>query len=104
MEAKHSPLPWEARPSSNKGNGTAWRDIVSTGAAFAPCYVGEAIDANAELIVRAVNSHAELVAALRETKVWMEDCMMDRGVKGLPSRTAYDRVVAALAKAEGGAA
>jgi len=97
MEAKHSPLPWEARPSSNKGNGTAWRDIVSTGAAFAPCYVGEAIDANAELIVRAVNSHAELVAALRHVLAIYE------GPQPMRHDT-LDMIRAALAKAEGGAA
>lgn len=43
----------------------------------------------------------ELLAALKATQSWMEDCLCDRQHKGLPARTAYDAVCAAIAKAEG---
>jgi hypothetical protein len=50
MTNKHTPGPWKAVPSSNKGNGSGWRDIVSMGGAFTPSYVGEALDQDAALI------------------------------------------------------
>jgi hypothetical protein len=62
----HTQTPWTVAPTSNKMNGSAWRDIVSTGGEFSPAYVGEAIDRDAELIVRAVNSHAAMLAALED--------------------------------------
>lgn len=43
----------------------------------------------------------ELLAALTSVKSWMEDCLMDIGVPGLPSRVQYDAVCAAIAKAKG---
>jgi hypothetical protein len=52
-ETKHTPGPWVVVPSSNLGNGTAWRDIVSTGTPFAPSYVGEAQAQDAELMAAA---------------------------------------------------
>jgi hypothetical protein len=48
--SKHTKGPWEVRPSSNPHNGTGWRDIVSTGEAFGPSYVGEALQKDAALI------------------------------------------------------
>lgn len=60
MKTKHTPGPWEVRPSSNPHNGSAWRDIVSTGTEFSPAYVGEALDRDARLIAAA----PDLLAAL----------------------------------------
>lgn len=41
----------------------------------------------------------ELLEACQSVKAWMEDCLMDSGVSGLPSRVQYDAVCAAIAKA-----
>lgn len=35
-------------------------------------------------------------AVLASVKAWMEDCMMDRGMPGLPSRVQYDKVCKAI--------
>ena len=67
---EHTPIPWTIGPSSNPRNGTAWRDILSTGGVFAPSYVGEALERDAELIVRAVNTHALMLDALRRVEKW----------------------------------
>ena len=47
----------------------------------------------------AINDMSELLEALRETLSWMEDCLMDRQQRGLPSREAYETVRSAIAKA-----
>ena len=71
---EHTPIPWTIGPSSNPGNGTAWRDILSTGDVFAPSYVGEALERDADFIVRAVNTHALMLDALRAVIDDMEAC------------------------------
>ena len=53
LSTTHTPGPWEARPTTRPGNGTSWRDIVSTGTPFSPCYVGEALEQDASLITAA---------------------------------------------------
>lgn len=60
-KTKHTPGPWAVRESSNPKNGTAWRDIVSTGDHFSPSYVGEAMEQDASLIAAA----PDLLAAVR---------------------------------------
>lgn len=69
MSTKHkpaTPLPWESsRNSSNPHNGSGWRDVLSTGAEFSPCYVGEGIEADAAYIAHAANAYPRLVEALR---------------------------------------
>jgi len=54
--------PWEVIASSKPGNGTGWRDIVTTTGPYAPTYVGEAFEDNARLISAA----PDLLAALQE--------------------------------------
>lgn len=54
-----------------------------------------------------VNMAAELLHELLATKSWMEDCMLERQQRGLPSRERYEAVAAIIAKAHqarGGAA
>ena len=70
MNMKHTPGPWAIAASSNPDNGTGWRDIVSTGTVFSPSYVGEALDDDAAFIVRACNSHDDLLAALSDFREW----------------------------------
>lgn len=60
--SKHTSGKWEVRPSSNPKNGTGWRDIVSTGGAFSPAYVGEALEKDARLIAAA----PEMLQALKK--------------------------------------
>jgi hypothetical protein len=60
--SKHTPGPWEVRPSSNPKNGTLWRDIVSMGTPFTPSYVGEGLEHDAHLMAKA----PELLSALRD--------------------------------------
>lgn len=100
MTNKHTPGPWEVRPSSNRLNGTAWRDIVSMGTEFTGAYVGEALEQDAALIASAPDLlaerdrlrevNAELLAAL---KYWFDS-------KAHPGHIAA-RARAAIAKAEG---
>lgn len=56
---------------------------------------GDAESANVKLATAA----PELLDALRSTLAWMEDCLMDRQQRGLPSREAYETVRAAIVKA-----
>jgi hypothetical protein len=51
--SKHTPGPWVVATSSNKHNGSGWRDIHSTSGPFAPSYVGEALEDDARLIAAA---------------------------------------------------
>jgi hypothetical protein len=50
---KHTQGPWIVAPSSNKGNGSGWRDIHSISGEFSPSYVGEALEQDARLIAAA---------------------------------------------------
>jgi hypothetical protein len=59
---KHTQGQWIVAPSSNKGNGSAWRDIHSTGGPFSPSYVGEALEQDAQLIAAA----PDLLEALQQ--------------------------------------
>ena len=49
--------------------------------------------------IKLATAAPELLEALRETLSWMEDCLMDRQQRGLPSREAYETVRSAIAKA-----
>jgi hypothetical protein len=96
---KHTPVPWTA---AALGGSHCYGVFAPDGAAVA--YLSDApaggaglrgreVDrANAELIARAVNSHAELLAACEEALVWADS----DGLK--------ERLRAAIAKAKGGAA
>jgi hypothetical protein len=65
----HTPKPWIVAQSSNPKNGTGWRDIVSTGCVFSPCYVGEAMEQDAHLIASA----PELLEAAKAALQWIKD-------------------------------
>lgn len=57
--AKHTPGPWRVTTTSNKGNGSDWRDIIGT-SNFGDIYVAEALKQDAALIAAA----PELLEAL----------------------------------------
>lgn len=86
IKMTHTPGPWEVRPSSNKDNGTDWRDIVSLGTPFTPSYVGEALVQDAALI-----------AAAPEMYAFMKRCQTDPDFEGHTAEAELHRI---LAKAE----
>ena len=61
--AQHSPLPWYVGGHPRDKSGTNWREILFP-SPFGPAYVGQMQKEDAELCVRAVNCHADLLAAL----------------------------------------
>jgi hypothetical protein len=69
----HTPGPWIVTPSSNPQNGTGWRDIVSNGCVFSPCYVGEALEQDAHLIASA----PDLLEAAKKALQWIKDTQPD---------------------------
>jgi hypothetical protein len=92
---KHTAGPWETRPSSNKNNGSDWRDIVSLGGEFSPSYVGEALDRDASLIAAA----PDLLEVLQETfDNEFYHCNCGKTCEGTCT---YARVKAAITKATG---
>ena len=62
----HSPLPWSVGGHPKDTSGTNWREILFP-SPFGPAYVGQMQKEDAELCVRAVNCHADLLAALEES-------------------------------------
>jgi hypothetical protein len=83
----HSPLPWRAvadrwNCSSGRTNEEMVRNIYSDSGEWHVCEVwgdtegsemNELGIANAEFIVRCVNAHEELIAALKDAVRWMND-------------------------------
>lgn len=98
--SKHTPTPWQlARPDVERCRvviETVERgvDLPDQGNPIAVAYWGTPIEeANAELIVRAVNCHEELLAAIKKA---------ERELRQLQSpRSALTTLREALAKAEG---
>ena len=50
---------------------------------------------------RLIAAAPDLLEAMRYVQSWMEDCLMDKQMRGLPSREAYEVTRAAIAKASG---
>ena len=99
-ETKHSPLPWTVDAMGN-----IWSDvkvaIPAAGKDQAECYrdhkAGET-EANADFIVRACNSHYELVRALEDmTRLYRGQ--LDR--EGCYRFGLFDRAIEAIAQAKG---
>ncbi len=99
-----TPTPWTVGPHPGNEAGTDWRTILASGE-FGEGYIGEALQEHAALIVRAVNSHAALVAELQrlyEAARCMADpehCLHGQRTH-LPWRALADQARAALALAE----
>lgn len=69
-EPKHSPLPWGIQQYRSCEGFSIWTKDRCIAERWYPTLTDEeaiTVRANAELIVRAVNCHEELVAALRES-------------------------------------
>ena len=74
--AQHSPLPWSVGGHPRDKSGTNWREILFP-SPFGPAYVGQMQKEDAELCVRAVNSHADLLAALEDLLEERYACVAD---------------------------
>lgn len=103
-QASHTPIPWSANV---KGTPKApdWIAIFNSTGKWAlatlswPAGIERAeVEANADLIVRAVNSHAELVAALELAQATIERLTVRRGPFSSTDGT-QDVIRAALANA-----
>jgi hypothetical protein len=77
QNGKHTPTPWRIMPENQAQS--AWIIADAEGGSIADCEppgpwmtVDEA-DANAALIVRAVNAYDALLAALKVARQWMPD-------------------------------
>ncbi len=68
MTQPHTPLPWKASEFDEEGHYVITNQSGSACIAYGAGFYGEEnpSEANAQLIVRAVNSHARLVALLNE--------------------------------------
>jgi hypothetical protein len=94
MTTSHTPTPWTTGISSNKKNGDAWRDILADWNGK-PLYLGEAQKNDAAFIVRCVNAHDDLVAALKD----LDDCYCEAGEQLTHIQRANHRKVLMQARA-----
>ena len=89
MSAGHTPTPWHVAGTSRiRAEMTPLNDLIAD-------VHWRNRDANAEFIVRAVNAHDDLVAALRGAREWLPPIANRPALK-----TALAAIDAALAKAE----
>jgi hypothetical protein len=96
---KHTPLPWHAdgpEVMGLDGNGD-YADHVATAWNAPGGPEPEGAVANAALIVRAVNAHADLLSACEAVLDWI----WPHGGDSDEQREVYDQVCAAIAKAKG---
>ena len=106
MTIKHTPTPWnlesEVNPDGDEtivmAHGYEWRicDMYYKPDDGMSCDI-ETAQANAALIVRAVNAHEDLIEALEIAEVIAERSVID----GKAPRGALNTIRAALAKAQG---
>jgi len=112
---KATPRPWHMIPTdSERGMGNVGYEIVEP-KSYSPIAVighddgakddvqaGEWIEADAALIVRAVNAHDELVAVLRQVRINLRAGLLSRTKRDLAHiRMSIGEIDDALAKAEG---
>jgi len=89
MTTSHTPGPWTVHPTSNKRNGTSWRNIHAPGH-FGNQYVSESLECNAQLIAAA----PDLLLAL-ETLLF--NALHGNGLDAL--QQGHDKARAAIEKA-----
>ena len=99
--SEHSPLPWFADPDDR--DGMEWNvHIYEATPGNRVCFMsnGPCSEANAALIVHAVNAHAELVAALEAAKAFADEDYSESNDLKHKNRVSVlcDQIDAALAK------
>ncbi len=99
MTIKHTPTPWHLRDGATNGE----VHVCAPGRTIAVCDARppNECEANAEFIVKAVNSYDDMLEAL-EALVKYVDALNDVSDEGgLTLCDEYDNAVAAIAKAKG---
>lgn len=81
MSDKTTARPWYVGNHPNDDSGLNWREILTDALEFSPSYVGQMQKEDAELTVRAVNSHDALVDALTLALPYVESALEDQGYK-----------------------
>jgi hypothetical protein len=104
QETKHTPTPWHIRNANTDSPVIAYSDgeicsYVLHESLIAEEHGGTALD-NARYIVRCVNAHAELVAALREANKALRDVVTTKDAFTEKAARALTEVRAALAKVQ----
>ena len=103
MTTQATPRPWMHYDDTDAAGKTGRHEIVATGKTVARIYrtAGSEVEdaANAALIVRAVNCHDELVAALRDIIAYVEGYAAGADSDD-PVHVELPRYRAALAKAD----
>lgn len=95
--SKHTPIPWRVSPHSSKV--FCWVERADGGSKKGQPVLGCDLRADAELIVRAVNAHEELLDAARAALALIRSLKERDGFAGA---YANEHVLAqAIAKAEG---
>ena len=92
-ESKFSPMPWTTYQLSSKSSGIEGQDTTTI--------VPFATNADAALIVRAVNSHADLVAALQAIVAEIDGPDRPYSTDSYLPRKFVEQARAALARAKG---
>ncbi|MGZ8432797.1 MAG: hypothetical protein ACXWYM_00435 [Candidatus Binatia bacterium] len=96
-KAQHTELPWKTNAMEvfTDAGKSSKRIAFATGKAQGDDNSLEELKANAEFIVRACNSHYELLEALQETWAHFGDAMSDEEI------ALKEKSLAAIAKAKG---
>jgi hypothetical protein len=106
MTQKHTALPWHIAKTKGKANRTLMSEDGVAIARVTPCRDLEGqhhAKANADLIVRAVNSHYELLAALKDATRIVEQCGQWQDTNETTTqifKEEIEKFEAAIAKAE----
>ena len=99
--SEHSPLPWRIYALENSNalhiDDAGGQDIVTAWGWGEP---EDAMRANAAFIVRAVNCHADLLAALKSTLDWLSSFSMPPAATIAEKQDHMAILEAAIAKAE----
>lgn len=102
--SEHTPLPWEAKFVPAQPSGMSTYEIVRVGCDVAIAtvhYPGLPLEADAEFIVRAVNSHDDLLAALEGAQWGTEELCPSCGAFSQDGHGNDCGLASAIAKAKG---
>lgn len=104
IEPKHTPTPWNVEKITGNKETIFWLQAngsnIFTSANSATIYAGED-EANAAFIVRAVNSHDEMIASLKDILSRFKSCIADGNGELSGDAPAIKTAETLIAKAEG---
>jgi hypothetical protein len=93
--------PWIVGGHPGDKSGTDWRQVLETSSPFAPSYVCQALKQDAEYIVKAVNSHDDLLAALKGCAAVLDAVLNGNGTDARDTDIALTIANRAILKATG---